>query len=131
MLLYILTEELPTQTLPGVRTRYRRAADLLWQSVLRGSSYAAFFSEWEPVVRQAMRACQGADPSRQLHSIVQQVWSELSHHLYEAVAVAIRIITGIFLHLSMTESICRMLAWMASLGIAHTCLLYTSDAADE
>lgn len=120
MLLYILTEELPTQTLPGVRTRYRRAADLLWQSVLRGSSYAAFFSEWEPVVRQAMRACQGADPSRQLHSIVQQVWSELSHHLYEAVAVAIRIITGIFLHLSMTESICRMLAWMASLGIAHT-----------
>lgn len=125
LLLHLLSMQFPHAIPASLYRRFKHAAESLWDSVTKGSSYNVFLAECGHVVDNVVRDMSThALPAPD--AAIARVWESQAAILFGTVAAALRVLTGIFLRLNMvrneltqTHYVAAMLNWMASLGVAH------------
>ncbi|KAI3627150.1 hypothetical protein CBS14141_001151 [Malassezia furfur] len=100
MLLHLLSMQLPHAVPERLRRRFSHAAEVLWDSVTKSSSYNVFLAECGHVVDDALREHSAYTPAS-IDAVVERVWELQTGALFGTVAAALRVLTGVFLRLNL------------------------------
>lgn len=103
MLLHLLTMQLPSAVPERLRRRFSHAAEVLWDSVTKSSSYNVFLAECGHVVDDALREYSAYTPVS-IDAAVERVWELQTGALFGTVAAALRVLTGVFLRLNLVRA---------------------------
>lgn len=103
MLLHLLSMQLPHAVPERLRRRFSHAAEVLWDSVTKSSSYNVFLAECGHVVDDALREHSAYTPAS-IDAVVERVWELQTGALFGTVAAALRVLTGVFLRLNLVRA---------------------------